>query len=344
MIFTRQALQQHSTDLRQFIDFRPATLPNGQRVIDAHNSSGLTFTLLPDRGMDIYSATWNGAPLTWLAQGSPIPADFAATWLRLFNGGLLTTCGLTHAGAADTDPDTGEKRDLHGRYTRLAAYDIAAHSWFDERDRLTAELSCAVSENSLFEEQLRLERTYTLTVGDPVLTWTDRVENRGDQPTPFMILYHINLGYPLVRAGARLLSPAHTVTARDAAAQAGFDRHAEYDAPSPRYAEQVFFHDITPRDGMASVALVNDSFGLRLDWATRYSPYFTQWKNTRQGIYVSGIEPGNCLPFGQAAERASGRLVMLEPGETHTLFNRLTVLPSPEAIAATAAEYAAWGG
>lgn len=341
-MFTRNALQQHSTDLKQFIDFRAATLPNGQRVVEAFNSSGLNFTLLPDRGMDIYSAWFNGLPLTWIAQGTPIQADYAATWLRLFNGGLLTTCGLSHAGAADIDPDTGEKRDLHGRYTRLGAHDIASRTFFDADDRLTAELICTVSESSLFGEQLRLERIYRLVVGEPSVAIFDRVENRGDQPSPFMILYHFNLGYPLVRAGARLLSPAEHVAPRDAAAATGFDRWAEYDAPTAGYAEQVFFHTVQPKNGTASVALVNDEFGLRLDWDTTYSPYFTQWKNTRQGIYVSGIEPGNCLPEGQAAARANGRLVMLKPGEAHTFMNRLSVLPNRAAIDAVSAEFTGW--
>jgi hypothetical protein len=30
--------------------------------------------------------------------------------------------------------------------------------------------------------------------------------------------------------------------------------------------------------------------------------------------YVLGLEPGNCLPMGRAAERAAGRLVELEVG------------------------------
>ncbi|MBK8026895.1 MAG: aldose 1-epimerase family protein [Chloroflexi bacterium] len=340
-MFSRSAIEAHSTDVRQFIGFRESTLASGQRVIDAYNSSGFTFTLLPDRGMDIHTAHWNGLPLTWMSQGSPIPADFSAAWLRLFNGGLLTTCGLLHAGAADVDPVTGEKRDLHGRYTRLGAYEIAARTFW-EGERLVSELFCAVSENQMFGEQLRLERTYRMVVGEPSVTISDRVENRGDQPSPFMILYHFNVGYPLIRAGARLISPAGKVEPRDDAARPGFDRWPEYDGPIARYAEQVFFHTIAPKNGMASVALVNDDFGLRVDWDPTSSPYFTQWKNVRQGIYVSGLEPANCLPEGQAAARANGRLVTLQPGEVHTFKNVLTLLPNRETMAAVESELKAW--
>lgn len=347
-MFTRPLIEAHSTDIRQFIGFRESTLPNGQRIVDAYNSSGLSFTLLPDRGMDIYTATWNGLPLTWISQGSPIPADFAGRWVRLFNGGVLVTCGLSHAGAADVDPVTGVQRDIHGRYTRLHAFDIAARTFWEGSseggapERCVSELSCAVSENILFGEQLRLDRTYRLVLGEPSVTIRDRVENRGDIPVPFMILYHFNFGYPLVRGGATLLTPAAQVDPRDDVARVGIDTYAHYDAPIPRYAEQVFFHTIHPKDGQASVALVNGDYGLRVDWDTAYSPYFTQWKNVRQGIYVSGLEPGNCLPEGTNAARASGRLVMLQPGEVHTFRNTLSILPNPDALAAVADEFAAW--
>lgn len=340
-MFTRQTIEAHSVDIRQFIGFRESTLPNGQRVIDATNSSGLSFTLLPDRGMDIYTAHWNGLPLTWISQGSPIPSDFAAKWTRLFNGGVLVTCGLLHAGAADTDPATGEKRDLHGQYTRLQAYDIAIRTFW-EGDKCVSELSCAVSENILFGEQIRVDRTYRIVLGEPSVTITDRVENRGDNPTPFMILYHFNFGYPLIRAGARLLTPAEKVVSRDAEAEKGIDRYAEYDGAISQYAEQVYFYTIPPKDKFASVALVNGDYGLRLDWDTTHSPYFTQWKNVRQGIYVSGLEPGNCLPEGQAAAKANGRLVTLQPGEVQTFTNVLSILPDAAAIASVQAEFAGW--
>ena len=341
-MFTRQQVAAHSMDIRQFIGFREAVLPNGERIVDAYNSSGLGFALLPDRGMDIWTATWNGLPLTWISQGSPIPADFSAKWLRLFNGGLLTTCGLLHAGAADVDPVTGEARDLHGRYTRLRAYNTAIRTFW-EGETAVSELTTSVSENSLFGEQLYMERTYRLAVGDPSFTITDRVENRGDQPTPFMILYHFNVGYPLMRAGARLLSPSASVEPLNEAARPGLDRYAAYDAPGTKYAEQVFFHDVRAQGGFGSVALVNTDFGLRLDWDMTYCRYFTQWKNVRQGLYVSGLEPGNCLPEGQTAARANGRLVTLEPGEAHTFVNRLSILPNADAIAACEHEFSARG-
>ena len=324
-----EQLEQHSLDARQFLDFRESFLPNGMRIVEAYNGSGLTFTLLPDRGLDIWSAHYKGIPLTWLSVGSPHPPDFGTTWKRQFNGGLLVTCGLTHVGPPETDAETGEQRDLHGLYSRLRASDISI-----SRDGVSAvHLSGVVREAELFGEQLELVRWYTLNLGEPTIHLTDVITNVIDQPAPLMVLYHFNVGYPLVREGAVLVAPDAAVYPRDAAAAAGIDRWAEYDAASPGYAEQVFYHHVhADADGMSEVALLHDDFGLSVRWHAAALPYLTQWKNTRQGFYVSGIEPGNCVPEGRNAARASGRLYMLQPGESQTFHCRLTVLEGAAAV------------
>ncbi len=315
-------IQQHSLDMRQFIDFRQSTLPNGMRIIDAYNSSGLHFTILPDRGLDIWTAHYNGIPLTWIAPGSPHPADYGQSWLGLFNGGLLTTCGLDHVGP----PEDG--RDIHGDYTRLRAGDISL-----EMSEYAKRLGATMRQSTLFGCQLSLKRTYTLSLGHPTIHIFDEVTNDGDQPAPFMLLYHCNFGYPLIREGTEF-QVVSDVYPRDDAAKAGVDNWHSYDAATPDYAEQVFFHHVRcDADDACMAALINDPIGLEIRWNARRMPYLTQWKHTRQGIYVCGIEPGNCIPEGQNAARDAGRLVLLEPGEKQTFDLTLTVLDTDEARA-----------
>lgn len=330
----RAQIEAHSLDMRQFIDFRQSTLPDGSRIIEAYNASGLTFTILPDRGLDIWTAHYNGLPMTWISAGSPFPPDFGINWLRHFNGGLLTTCGLTHAGPPETDPQTGEFRDLHGRYTRLRAHNLAAAGvWKGDEYSLT--LSGTVAEGALFSEQLRLDRAYRLVLGQPSIEIVDRVTNRGDLPAPLMLLYHINLGYPLVRAGTVFHAAHSAVYSRDAEARKGYDRWPHYDAPIPRYAEQVYFHHpVTDDQSWTRAALLNDDFGVEIAWDAQAMPYLTQWKNVRQGIYVCGVEPGNCIPEGRNAAQTKGRLVTLSPGETHVFRVTITALAGAESITA----------
>jgi hypothetical protein len=332
-MFSRSVLQDHAVDMRQFIDFRQSTLPTGARIIEAYNASGLAFTLLPDRAMDIWAASFNGLSLTWLSMGSPHTPDYGSTWLRQFNGGLLTTCGLSHAGHTETDDQTGEQRDLHGLFTRSRATNInVVGEW--QGDNYVVQLTCEIAQSMLFAEQWRVRRTYRMTLGDPVIDLYDAVENVGDVPQPLMLLYHFNVGYPLVRAGAQIAAPTAQIVPHDDHARAGLDRWTEYAAPEVNYSEGVFFHHLkSDEDRQTQVTLFNPDFGIQLSWDTTHAPYFTQWKNIRRGIYVSGIEPGNCVPEGQNAARASGRLQMLQPGEVQAFHNSVRVLPDAAAIA-----------
>jgi hypothetical protein len=322
----RELIEKHSLDTRQFMDFRESTLANGSRIIEAYNSSGLTLTLLPDRGMDIWTAHYNGMPLTWIAPGSPHPPEYGKDWLSMFNGGLLTTCGLTHVGPAE------DGRDIHGNFSCQRAQ-IKINEYVNDMDGFPVmELRAEINQSQLFGEQIHVNRGYTLELGQPKIRLADYITNKGDVPVPFMIMYHCNLGYPLVREGTELVV-ASDVYPRDAVAQAGINIWQHYEAASVSYPEQVFFHHVKKAKPNSTLAAVlNDNIGLKFDWSSSSMPYLTQWKNTRQGIYVCGIEPGNCIPEGQNAARASGRLVMLQPGESHYSWLTLEILDGAEAV------------
>jgi hypothetical protein len=119
--FTRSELLQHVGDLSQLAGVRVGELGDGfergVRVADFRTGSGLAFTVLVDRGLDIGWADFGGAALAWR---SPAPAAAPAFfepaglgWLRGFSGGLVTTCGLTYFGAPVVDE--GQALGLHGR-------------------------------------------------------------------------------------------------------------------------------------------------------------------------------------------------------------------------------------
>ena len=122
----------------------------------------------------------------------------------------------------------------------------------------------------------------------------DQVTNTGGVAAPHMILYHMNLGFPLLQAGSRLVAPSQEVIPRDEAAVPGLDEHTQFHAPTPGYAEQVFFHQMrADDDGFVKVVLRNDALGigLQLRYRQRELPWFTQWKQMGWGTYTLGVEP-----------------------------------------------------
>jgi galactose mutarotase-like enzyme len=242
----------------------------------------------------------------------------------------MTTCGLRHAGQPEVDDHTGEARDLHGRYSRLRAGDVAV-----TRTDETLTLRGTISEGHLFNDQLRLQRTYTLNLREAAIHVHDLVTNLNDTPVPLMLLYHINVGFPLLSAGAVLHTPQDGVYCHDDDfARSGLADWPTYGAAEANRPEQVYYHHVkTDSVGQTQVLLQNGDFGFQVAWDAVSAPYFTQWKNTRRGMYVSGIEPGNCIPEGQNSARQSGRLQMLAPGQEVRTSVTLSILDGADAVA-----------
>lgn len=81
---------------------------------------------------------------------------------------------------------------------------------------------------------------------------SDTVKNRGDTSTPLMLLYHMNVGYPLLCEQAVVSIPSSRVTPRDARAAEGLDRWDKVESPTPGFKEQCYFHQFE-QQGKASV-------------------------------------------------------------------------------------------
>jgi len=286
----------------------------GARRMRVVNGGGLEFEVHPDRALDIGAATLNGIPLAWMSStGITRPDAYEPEgrgWLRTFGGGLVTTCGLDSFGppAADEDGVAG----MHGRIGTVPARvtEVTATS-----DLVT--VAGEVRQTTVFGENLLLQRRITSKVGSTGFTIDDTVTNEGENASPHMVLYHVNLGWPLLDDGTVIEIPATTSTPRDADAIEGEAKRAEIGPPVAGTREQVYIHEGV--DGRTA-RVVNAARGLT--FTLRYSetlPALFQWKLTATKHYVLGLEPANTPEIqGRAAARESGRLPRLEPGESRT--------------------------
>lgn len=291
----------------------------GMRVMEVNNGSGLAFTVNVDRGLDIGQASFNGLPLAWMSRNGPVaPAFYNETgfeWLRTWPGGLLTSCGLVNVGGPNTTPE-GEQ-GLHGRLDHTPAENVNTWSgWLD--DAYVLEITGEIHHSKVFAENLVVSRHITAVLGAPAIAITDTVENCGYTEQPLMQLYHMNFGWPLVDACARLVAPKHKVTPQNARAEEGLAEWDKMLAPVPGFAEQVFYHDLpADKDGYATMRIKNPDLGIALAVSFRKKelPYLVQWRMMGQGEYVTGLEPANCYPEGQTAFGKRGLLRRIKPGE-----------------------------
>ncbi len=323
--WTRAELSAQVGHMRQIAGVRATEFADGPargaRAFHVYTGSGLAFDVLADRALDLSHVTYKGRSLTWSSSsGDSHPAYFESAglgWLRSFPGGMLTTCGLDTFGSPSED--AGESFGIHGRASNLPAEQVGYRESWDGDDYLL-EISGQVRQARLFGENLTLHRRITTALGSNAFTVTDTVTNDGFASQPHMILYHCNLGFPLLSADAELIMDAAETHPRDADAEKGVDNWNTFHTPTAGYAEQVFRHVVTPdAEGNARAELRNPATGLALSITYSFDtlPHLFQWKMMGQGAYVLGVEPANSSAVeGRSVARARDDLPMLEPGDT----------------------------
>jgi galactose mutarotase-like enzyme len=324
-----------------------AVLDNGRgrgtRIAWVNTGTGLRYKVVLDRAMDIAEAFYNQHSLAWLSPvGVSPPQPFShrgIDWLRTFGGGLLATCGLSHIGGPEADA-TGE-RGLHGLISNTPAEIESIVQPDPARGQLEMRITGRIHQTQIFGPSLELRRTISGTLGQAVLRIHDEVINRGTTPTPHMLLYHFNFGWPLADAGTDLLWQGPTLSRdgdpRNRIFRPDNDFH-KCPPPMPEHlgsGEDAAFIDITPdAAGRCTCGLHNARLGLAV--ALRFDkaqlPWLTNWQHWARGEYVTGLEPGTNPPVGQARARQQDQLLHLAPGESRHYDLELEVLTTPQGI------------
>ncbi len=324
----------------------------GLRAIVIRTGSGLAFSVLPDRGMDVGLAEFAGAGLCWLPpKGLAGPWHYEGdvdpyAWLRVGLGGLFNTAGLVSIGVPqeiDTSSFgfTQRMTARYGTHDRIAVTPASRFSFDEVWDdgRLLLRVDGVVRQDVAYGENLSLRRSYETELGSNTVRLTDTVTNEGWYETPHQLLYHFNLGYPLVDDGAELLmsvdeEPSPLDYSTDG--ESGGDWRM-VTPPQPGFTFEGYV--LRPKagvDGRIRLALVNRALrggiGFYLSYEHRQLPTYLAWHMMREGLYAIGLEPAT-NPFGNPTELvAEGYPVMLPPRESRRYDLEFGVLVGAEEI------------
>jgi galactose mutarotase-like enzyme len=289
----------------------------GMRAIEVKNGAGLSFTVLPDRNMDISYAAYKGAPLSFISKVGEISPAFydEKDFLRNFTAGLITTCGLTYCGAPCED--NGISLGLHGRIANTASYDVSVvNEWVGDDYIIT--IRGTSRQATVFGENVTNTRVITVKLGENKIDIENTVENNAFEKTPFMLLYHLNLGYPLVDDGAVISTNCEYVRPMNDDGERNQDTRFLVEPPQHVAGEQVFFYN-SPKNAWARIDNEKLGFGLKISYDGEAMPHFVEWKMMGEGEYVIGLEPANCSSEGIVKNREDGTLRYLEPGESQKI-------------------------
>jgi Domain of unknown function (DUF4432) len=350
----RTSLARVSGDLSALGGVRSVVLDDGAergiRALEFRTGTGLAFDVLVDRAMDIGPAEHAGRSFGWRsATGFRHPGlhenrdEDGLAWLRSFSG-LVVTAGLDHT-LFTAEFDAAQYRypfrksvwnGLHGRVANIPARLLGYGEEWRSPDTCTLWAEGEVRQAAVFGEHLRLRRRIEADLGTNAIRLTDTVTNHGFDPTPHMLLYHINLGWPLVDEGAQLVAPiSRTRFATDSVQQQRVS-YQRFPEPQAGFVEQVYAHDlVAAEDGRLAAVVVNErlQLGMQLEWSAKEFPHFFEWLHLREGAYAVGLEPSTHDVGGAVAARAKGSMIWLGAGESRSYHTVFSVLDAADSIA-----------
>lgn len=285
---------------------------DGMRMMRVRNAAGLDFEISLDRCGDISRLSVKGDNFGYIAPCGYVSPKYYDNkgngFLKSFTAGFFTTCGLTSVGTPCTDE--GEELPLHGTISNTPCENTSHWIKNDE-----IHIQFTVRDASLFSYQLLLEREYVCYVNKNVIHMTDSIKNIGSKESPLEILYHCNMGYPLLSERTKVSIPSTKVYPRNDHSARDIDNCMQMEKPQPGYEERCYYHTLS---GETCVSITNPDIGkgLRIRYNANELRYFTEWKMMGQYEYVLGMEPGNCTPDGRNVMRQNGTLKILSPSET----------------------------
>lgn len=295
---------------------------DGLEILEVTNGRGLEMMLCPGRNNDILRLRADGINLGFFSPcGYAHPAYFdnrGDNFLKNFTAGYMTTCGFENVGTPNNDG--GEALGLHGS---IGNTPCEQYSYEEKDDEIV--VRSITSDEFLFKRKWKLKRTICVSKKEKSFSVTDRIANTSMTEQPLEVLYHQNMGYPLLDEDSVLEINSSEVVPRNEHAREDLENWMKLEKPDPAYEERCYYHFF--KDSEARISLYQPKLKLRL--TQTYDPkvlgYFTEWKMMGVREYVLGLECGNCTPDGRELVRKAGNLVMVKPGEEKFYTFKITI-------------------
>ncbi|TWU15918.1 aldose 1-epimerase family protein [Allorhodopirellula heiligendammensis] len=297
--------------------------------------------ILPTRGMSIWRMQANGVRYQWQSPVvGPVHPNYVDIgepsglgWLSGFDE-LVVRCGLESNGAPEHDSSGRLVYPLHGHIANTPADALSVE--FDEASG-RVELVAETIEARLFFKRWRMRTRVRIHADRDDVELLDDVTNELSTPESMQLLYHINVGSPLLGENATLSMALDELAPRDDHAAEQIDQWNRVEGPTSAYQERVYFARPLPDDSGIARALLADAErkrGLEVRFKTSTLPWFILWKNAAEtgDGYVCGLEPATNFPNQRSFEHENGRTLKLDGGETASFRVTLSPLTTQAAV------------
>ena len=265
----------------------------GGRAYRVTLCGGLSFDVLPERGLDLGSLWHRGYPIAWrspLAAPGPTAGSAKDGWIGRFGGGMLATCGLDNIGPARGD------HGLHGSHHATRATDVVIERTADAG----VVISGVVDSAQVFGRQVYLHRRIEARADVAEIRVRDRIVNEGSTAEPVALLYHLNFGAPFLMPGTGIDVPAGAHVPRQRLAHVPSWRLVPESTET--VVEAVWEHSVLAVDaaGRAAATVTSTALGVQaiVSWDPEALPRCFEWVYPTRRGWALGIEPANAPLFG----------------------------------------------
>lgn len=291
---------------------------DGMKFLNVRNGLGLEVWISLDRCADLGRVTYKGMNMGYMSPCGNVAPSFydkdGIGFLKSFSAGFITTVGFEGAGGACVDQ--GENVPLHGTVGNLPA-ELKS---IEESDNEIV-IKAIVRDCVIFGRRFILERSYNISYTENTITLRDKITNEGENEHPFLLLYHCNMGYPLLSENSIVKVPFTDIRANTPSAIENIDTALLMEKPQKNYIERCYFFDTVPcEDNNVKVGIFNPDInvGMIMSYNKEELPCFTEWKMMGRRDYALGLEPGSCEPCPRNIQREKGILKYLDSEQTYT--------------------------
>jgi len=293
-------LLKHLGNIDQVAGIREYQLLRGRgeqmHVAEFHNAAGLRFTVMPDRCMDLFDFSYKGINIAFQGKnGMTSPQAYSAAdgeFGEHWPGGMLVTCGLDNvSGHCVMDGIY----PAHGRVSHVPAQSFGTRTYW-EGDDYILRAHGEIHQTKLFGRHLSIQRTVETSLNAKSVKLSDVITNFEAADEPYMLLYHMNFGYPMIREDSVV-----AITKGEIAQLAGTDAdYTHLGAPVDGAGEDLFLHHFS--DDKACAVVYNEAMelGAYVAFDTANLPNLVQWRMMKSHDYVLGLEPGNTCGLNRA--------------------------------------------
>lgn len=264
--------------LSQIASLRRYTITEGSAkgldFIDIDNGN-IRFLLNVSKALDITQLYHQGINVSFLSKNSLTKRELA--FGNRFEGGMLYTCGFDNFGGRDG-------YETHGTFHNTPAEIVRAECTDSE---IVVEANIRNAE--LFGKNLLIRRKITTKVGSGKIDLCDELINESYRDEEYCVLYHFNVGYPMLDDGGKVIADVSEIKARNDWANENIKTALLIEDDVPNKQETCYFIKLNS----PKITYVNEKLNkeLTLSYTMETLPCFTLWKSMASGDYALGLEP-----------------------------------------------------